>query len=95
VTHVERLQKRFRELFNTDSVHVTTIAFEETVDGKRVERIVQVFFLPDHPQTSVGYGWTELNEQGDEDVVLLRIPPIATAVDAIRVYAAMTTNNKK
>ena len=64
------------------------LQYSETFQGETAwQGIVEVFFLVNHPQAKKAYAWTYRNDGGElRDVAVLDVPPINSAVDAVRAY---------
>ena len=95
MTEIEKLQKTFRDLHGCDSIHSMSVPVQETFYSQRTwEGTVEVFYLPDHPRAEEGYAWSYKAANGETRyVAILGIPPLNTAIDAVRAY--VTAEAKK
>lgn len=86
MTDVEKLQRVIREQHGAESAHVRSEPVHETFRGETVwEGVVEVFALQGHPQAETAYAWShETDEGGRRYVAVLGVPPINSAVDAVR-----------
>ena len=85
-----RLQKAIRDLHGCDSVHIASIPVLETFVSKTVwEGTVELFTLLDHLTAKEAYAWSYKNDAGQtRHVTVLSLPPVKTAIDAVRAYIA-------
>lgn len=71
------------------AVHVCTVPVHEKFNGQTVwEGVVEVFDLTGHPKAKRCYGWSHRegkDDQGERFVAVLEIPPVDSAVTAVRV----------
>ena len=98
MTEIERLQKAIKDLHGCDSSHLVTTPVREEFQGKVVwEGDVNVFQLENHPsKTIVAYGWSYKTDDGEmQYVAVLGIPPVHTALDAVRAYIASHIQKQK
>ena len=86
MTERDRLRKAIRDLHGCDSTWLRSEPVRETFEGQTVwDGAVEVFALIDHPKASVAYAWAhETDAGGKRYVAVLNVPPIASAVDAVR-----------
>ena len=91
MTEIERLQKAIRDLHGCDSAHLASIPVLETFVSKTVwEGIVELFTLLDHPKAKEAYAWSYKTDDGQtRHVAVLSLPPVKTAIDAVRAYIAV------
>ena len=84
---IAKLQKAIKEQHGCDSEHLLTRHVRETFQDKVVwEGDVEIFQLENH-QAIVAYAWSYKTESGNTRyVTVLGIPPVYTAVDAVRTY---------
>jgi hypothetical protein len=98
MTEIERLQKAIKDLHGCDSSHVVTTPVRDIFQGQVAwEGNVEVFQLKDHPSKAlIAYAWSYKNDDGEPRyVVILGIPPVRTALDAVRAYIASHIQKKK
>jgi hypothetical protein len=91
MTDIERLQKAIKDLHGCDSEHLLTTPVREIFQGKVVwEGDVEVFQLKNHPSMAIlAYAWSYKTDDGETRyVAVLGLPPVHTALDAVRAYIA-------
>jgi hypothetical protein len=88
---IAKLQKAIKEQHGCDSEHLLTRHVRETFQDKVVwEGDVEIFQL-EHHQAIVAYAWSDKTGSGNTRyVTVLGIPPVYTAVDAVRTYVEHT-----
>jgi hypothetical protein len=88
MTEPERLQKAIKDVHGCDSDYVESVPISETYRGKLVwEGHVDVFLLKRHPKADKAYAWSYKTDTGETRyVAVLKIPPISSALDAVRAY---------
>jgi hypothetical protein len=97
---IAKLQKAIKEQHGCDSEHLLTRHVRETFQDKVVwEGDVEIFQLENH-QAIVAYAWSDKTGSGNTRyVTVLGIPPVYTAVDAVRTYVehsrTLTTQSGK
>jgi len=89
---IAKLQKAIKEQHGCDSEHLLTRHVRETFQDKVVwEGDVEIFQLENH-QAIVAYAWSYKTGSGNTRyVTVLGIPPVYTAVDAVRTYHSRTS----
>ncbi|HEY7162919.1 MAG TPA: hypothetical protein VIB79_00025 [Candidatus Binatia bacterium] len=88
MTKIQRLQNHIRNVHQCDSSHLITTAVHYT-NNRKISWLgdVEVFLLKDHPKAQLAYAWIYHNGSGEErDLAVLAIPPVDTALDAVRNY---------
>jgi hypothetical protein len=90
VNERERLQKAIRDLHGCGSTYLRTEAVNESFRGKSVwVGAVDVFALVDPAPAALAYAWAhETDDGGRRYVAVLGLPPINSAVDAVRASIA-------
>ena len=87
--YLARLQVAVSQLHNCGTVWRSTVPVHEVFNGKTVWKgDVEVFDLNDHPKTKRAYAWSHLDGPKDERerfVAVLEIPPVHSALTAVRV----------
>lgn len=83
---VARLQRAIKDLHGLDATHVRSEPVHETFRGETVwEGDVEVFALQGHPKATTAYAWSHETDEGKlRHVAVLELPPIKSAVDAVR-----------
>jgi hypothetical protein len=86
MTERERLRRAIRNLHGVESTHLRSEPVHETFHGKTVwEGVVEVFALKGHPKAGLAYAWArETDDGGRRYVAVLGVPPIKSALDAVR-----------
>ncbi len=87
MTKITRLQKAIKDQHGCDSQHLLTTPVRETFQNKVIlEGNVELFHLENHPAI-IAYAWGYTTDRRRTlYVVMLGMPPIYTAVDAVRAY---------
>jgi hypothetical protein len=90
MTYLEELDGVIVKLHGCEASPVETVAVEETHQGKTVwEGEVEVFDLAGHPRAARCYAWGLPDETGTLQIVtVLEIPPVDSALMAVRVALA-------
>ncbi len=86
-----------QQLNNCGAVHVSTVPVHEMFRGQTVwQGDVEVFDLTGHPKAKRCYGWSHPegeDDKGERFVTVLEIPPVNSAVTAVRV--SIVADSKK
>jgi hypothetical protein len=86
--YIRELQNVIHRLHGVESRHVGSVPVKETFEGKTAwEGIVEVFELIGHPKAPKVYAWahdTDDPKQPRRHVTVLHIPPVTSAVLAVR-----------
>lgn len=85
-----RLAEIVRQLHGVEAVHVRSDDVHERFQGQTVwEGTVEVFSIRGHPTASLAYAWTFEDDDGNtRHKAVLGVPPINSAVDAVRAAVA-------
>jgi hypothetical protein len=85
----ERLKRAIRDLHGLDSEHVESVSVHETFQGETMwQGTVEVFRVRGHPKATHAYAWSYKTDDGElRHLAVLGIPPINSAVDAVRAVA--------
>jgi hypothetical protein len=87
--YLARLQVAVSQLHNCGAVWRETVPVHEMFRGKTVwQGDVEVFDLTGHPKAKRCYAWSHRegpNDEGERFVAVLEIPPVDSAVMAVRV----------
>jgi hypothetical protein len=89
------LEKAIRETHGCDSFWLESVKVGENFQGQPTwHTTVDVFALVGHPKARRAYAWM-IYRKGEQDrtVVILELPPVASAQDAMK--AAMANKAKK
>ena len=97
MTEIERLQKAIKDLHGCDSTHAASVPVHETFQGKTAwEGVVEVFLMVGHPLASRAYAWSYKTDDGETRyVAILGVPPVNSALDAVRAYIAAEARKRK
>jgi len=95
--YLARLQVAVSQLHNCGAVWRSTVPVHEVFNGQTVwQGEVEVFDLNDHPKAKHAYAWSHRegkDDAGERFVAVLEIPPIESAVTAVR--ASILSDAKK
>ena len=86
------LKKAIRETHGCDSYWLESVKVGEHIKGQRTwYTTVEVFALVGHQKAKHAYAWMMYREgKEDRTVVVLGLPPVASAEDAVKVAMAST-----
>ena len=98
--YIARVQVALSQLHNCGATWRETISVHEVFRGETVwQGEVEVFDLTGHPKAKRAYGWSHRdgnNDQNERFVAVLEIPPVESALTAVRVsIVADGKKNKK
>ena len=84
--YIERLQMVIRQLHKCDAEHLGSEPVKEVFRGQTVwDGVVEVFTVT-HPRAKKAYAWSEnQGEPNEKFTAVLEIPPVESAVTAVRV----------
>jgi hypothetical protein len=87
--YISRVQVAVSQLHDCGATWRETAPVHEIFQGKTVwQGDVEVFDLHDHPKAKRAYAWSHRegkNDEGERFVAVLEIPPVESAVTAVRV----------
>lgn len=87
--YIARLQVAVSQLHNCGAVWRETVPVHEVFQGQTVwQGPVEVFDLSGHPKAKRAYAWSHKegkDDKGERFVAVLEIPPVESAVTAVRV----------
>ena len=88
--YLVRLQVAVEHLHNCGAHYLRTEPVHEVFNGQKVWKgDVEVFGLTNHSKAKRAYAWSHRegknDEEGERFVVVLEIPPVESAVTAVRV----------
>ena len=88
MTELEALQKAIRELHGYESSHLQSVPVNETYQGRLVwNGTVEVFQVHGHPGAGLAYAWSYMGDDNKRHyVTVLGVPPVNSALDAVRAY---------
>lgn len=99
MSYLEELQDVILRLHGVESKHVESVPVKETFQGTTVwEGVVEVFELIGHPKAARVYAWahdTDNPKQPRKHVTVLHIPPVISAVDAVRAAIAQEFRSRE
>ena len=88
MTYIQELRDVIRRLHGVEAKHIESVPVKETFQGKTVwDGVVEVFELIGHPKAPKVYAWahdTDDPKQSRKHVTVLHIPPVTSAVAAVR-----------
>ena len=86
--YISRVQVAISQLHNCGAAHLKTVCVHEMFQGQTVwEGEVEVFEITGNPKASRAYAWSHRegeNDQGERFVAVLEIPPVVSAITAVR-----------
>jgi len=87
--YISRVQVALMQLHNCSATWRETVPVHEVFRGQTVwQGEVEVFDLQDHPKAKRAYAWSHRegkNDEGERFVAVLEIPPVVSALTAVRV----------
>src|SRR5712692_8482073 len=97
MNNVAQLQKAIRDLHSCDSTHVQSVPVYEAFDGKVIwDGDVEVFLLINHPRVKRAYAWNYRDDFGrSRHIEVLGVPPINSAIDAVRAVIVVESVNQE
>lgn len=82
-------------LHHCKAVHSATIHVHEAFRGQTVwQGNVEAFALSGHPKASKAYGWSEGTGNKERFFAVLELPPVKSAVDAVRASIVADAKGK-
>ena len=98
--YIARVQVTVSQLHNCGAKWIETVPVHEVFRGQTVwQGEVEVFNLNGHPKAKRAYAWSHRegkNDEGERFVTVLEIPPVVSALTAVRVsIVADGKKNKK
>lgn len=90
MTELAKLRQVIRDLHGLESDHERTEPVRETFQGRTVwDGEVEVFRVYGHREAHHAYAWSYENDDGGRSyVAVLGVPPIGSAMDAVRAAIA-------
>jgi len=83
---VKRLKRAIRAVHGCNSKHLQTYLVHEQMDGKTVwEGDVEEFELIQCPEAKNAFAWHYQDGADIRSVIVLKLPPVQTARDAVQV----------
>jgi hypothetical protein len=87
--YIERLQMAVETLHHCKARHVESVPVHEIFNGETVwQGEVEIFGISGHPKAKRAYGWSHAAGKDNSDerfVTVLELPPVDSAVNAVRV----------
>jgi hypothetical protein len=97
--YIERLQMAVEHLHQCSARHIESVPVHEVFRGETVwQGQVEVFEIAGHAKAKRAYGWSHKDGKDDSDerfVAVLEIPPVDSAVTAVRVSLVKQIRNTK
>jgi hypothetical protein len=97
--YIARLQVAVSQLHDCGATWLETVPVHEIFRGETVWKgEVEVFDLNGYPKAKRAYGWSHKAGKNDSDerfVTVLEIPPVESAITAVRVSLVKEIRNKK
>jgi hypothetical protein len=99
MSYISELQDTICRLHGVESKHTGSVAVKETFEGKTVwQGVVEVFELIGHPKAPKVYAWTHDTDDPAHPrrhVTVLHIPPVTSAVLAVRAAIVQEFRNRE
>jgi hypothetical protein len=97
IPDIPRLVRAIRDLHGLDATHVRSEDVREMFRGKVAwEGTVEVFAVSGHPRATTAYAWSFENDAGNREyVAVLGVPPVNSALDAVRAAIAAEIQRQK
>ena len=97
MNYLDELKEVIEKLHGANATYVETVPVTETFKGETIwTGEVEVFDIPDHPNTNRVFAWAYDYEDDDkptQHVTVLQIPPATTPENAVR--AAIVSEHRK
>jgi hypothetical protein len=97
--YIARVQVALMQLHNCGATWRETVPVHEVFHGQTVwQGEVEVFDLQDHPKAKRAYAWSHRdgqNDEGERFVAVLEIPPVVSALTAVRVSIVADGKKKR
>lgn len=92
----KRLAAVIRDMHGCQATHVRSEPIAEQFKGETVwDGVVEVFDTIGHPDAARAYAWTYEDDDGKlHHLAVLGVPPINSAVDAVRAAAVASARKK-
>jgi hypothetical protein len=90
MSEIDKLAQVIRDLHGAEATHVRSELVRETFRGETVwEVVVEAFAIRGHPKATTAYAWAHETDEGKRRyVAVLGVPPVNSAVDAVRASIA-------
>ena len=94
--HIERVKLALENLHNCRAIHFATVPVHEVFRGQTVwQGDVETFDLTGHSNAKRAYAWSEKPPNGERFFAVLEIPPIKSALDAVRASIVADAQKEK
>jgi hypothetical protein len=97
--YIARVQVTVSQLHNCGAVWRETVPVHEIFQGQTVWKgNVEVFDLHGHPKAKRAYGWSHRDgpdDQGERFVTVLEVPPVESALTAVRISIVADGKKRK
>jgi hypothetical protein len=94
--HLERIRMAIEHLHNCKAIYLLTTPVHEVFRGQTVWKgDVETFSLKGHPKATCAYGWSEGTGDKERFFAVLEIPPVKSALDAVRASIVADAKGKK
>jgi hypothetical protein len=92
-----KLRQAIRDLHGLESEHVRPEPVHETFRGETVwDGVVEVFHVFGHQVATEAYAWAhETDDGGRRYVAVLGVPPVKSALDAVRAAVVAETKQRR
>jgi len=97
--YLARVQVAVSQLHNCGATYIETVPVHEIFQGQTVwQGEVEVFDLTGHPKAKRAYAWSHRegeNDQSERFVAVLEIPPVVSAITAVRASIMFDAKKRK
>jgi hypothetical protein len=92
---ITELKNAIRATHDCESLHVKSIPVKQAFEDETVwEGMVEVFELIGHPKAKRAYAWVYRDDQQNDSIVVLEIPPVDCPQSAVKLAVASKAENK-
>jgi hypothetical protein len=93
---LERIQMTVEHLHHCTAIHSATVPVHEVFRGQTVWKgDVEAFLILGHRVAQKAYGWSEGHGEKERFFAVLEIPPVKSALDAVRASIVADAKKRK
>lgn len=94
--YIKSLKDMVEKLHNCEATHTKSVMVKEHFQGVLVwDGMVEIFELKNHPKAVRCYAWSTKSGDKDKVTAVLEIPPVDSALTAVRVSIVQEMKEKK
>ena len=94
--HIEQVKLALEHLHNCGAIHCATVPVHEVFRGQTVWKgDVEEFTLEGHAKAKKAYGWSEGQGNKERFFAVLELPPVKSALDAVRASIVADAKGRK